>query len=381
MKKKIFALLLLFSVLSMNIACYASERNETLEPTIIQDVWYDIIDKLSEEEYGGIYVEDNALHIKPVDTKESVEIMQEISKSRNSDIVIDDTAEYSYSELKEAQNKISINREKLDIDSTEIRNMYNSVIVTAKEWNEDKKEMVKEVAGIDNIIFKVYNGDYCDSYPEMIEVDNIMPITYQTYYMGSLMNNVTAEGTPKSTLGVCVKSGNIEGFITCAHGNRKDDKITGVATDVFGKITKIQMGGKVDAAFVAKGTIGNIPLTNKILLNSNPVKTGTVSSAGGVIENAVLRYGTTSGYSIAVVESTSWEGSWNGSKDPNNSYTDMIKLDIGTEGGDSGGPLFSMNSDGTYRIVGITKGTFNDGSGLATKWSNIANIFGVTIYK
>ena len=123
-------------------------------------------------------MEDNTLHIKPVDTKESVEIMQEISKSRNSDIVIDDTAEYSYSELKEAQNKISINREKLDIDSTEIRNMYNSVIVTAKEWNEDKKEMVKEVAGIDNIIFKVYNGDYCDSYPEMIEVENIMPIIY-----------------------------------------------------------------------------------------------------------------------------------------------------------------------------------------------------------
>ena len=59
----------------------------------------------------------------------------------------------------------------------------------------------------------------------------------------------------------------------------------------------------------------------------------------------------------------------------------LVKLDIGTEGGDSGGPLFSMNSDGTYRIVGITKGTFNDGSGLATKWSNIANIFGVTIYK
>ena len=144
--------------------------------------------------------------------------------------------------------------------------------------------------------------------------------------MGSLMNNVTAERTPKSTLGVCVKSGNIEGFITCAHGNRKDDKITGVATDVFGKITKIQMGGKVDAAFVAKGTIGNIPLTNKILLNSNPIKTGTVSSAGGVIENAVLRYGTTSGYSIAVVESTSWEGSWNGSKDPNNSYTDMSDI-------------------------------------------------------
>ncbi len=384
MKKKIFAILLSFTILSTSIICYASEKNEILEPTMIQDEWYDIIDSLSEEEYGGIYVEDNTLHIKPIDTEESIKAMQEVSRRRSSDIIIDDTVAYSYAQLKEAQDRLFDHRKELDIDATEIRNMYNSIIVTAKEWDEEKKKTVKEIAGVDNIIFEVYNGDYYDSQSSTISVEDIIPMTYETYYIGSKISNSTQNDAPASTLGACAKSGSVEGFITTAHGNALDDKMVGVAQDVFGKIKKIQMGGKIDAAFIAKESIGNIPLTNQIIIGKNSngsYKTGTVSSAGGVIENAVLRYGNISGYSIAVVESTSWSGNWNGNLDPNNSYNDMIKLDIGTQSGDSGGPLFSMNSDGTYRIVGITKGTFNDGSGLATKWSNIANIFGVTIYK
>lgn len=141
------------------------------------------------------------------------------------------------------------------------------------------------------------------------------------------------------------------------------------------------MGGSVDAVFVQKGSGDNIDLTDKVRLSSNPSNLGTISSAGAPpVEGAVIRFGSETGKTVAVILATDWEGRWNGDLDPNNYYTNMIQLDMDSVKGDSGGPCMMYNSDGTYTLVGLIKGGFPNGNGLAMRWDSIEDEFNVRIY-
>lgn len=157
--------------------------------------------------------------------------------------------------------------------------------------------------------------------------------------------------------------------------------MVGIGNDSFGTVSKLCMGGSVDAVFVKKSSSDNIDLTNKVRLSSNPSTLGTISSAGApAIEGAVVRFGSVTGYSVAVILQNDWDGYWDGQLDADNYYTDMLCLDIGSKSGDSGGPVMRYKSDGTYELVALTKGTLKNGDGLATRWDSIQTEFGVSIY-
>lgn len=355
------------------------------KPTVISDNWNSIMAELDASEHGGIYIENGVLHVKPV-ARNVDTLAFSLAKTADDTVAIDEVADYTVAELKEAKKKISLNREELGVNSIATSNKNNSLIVTAPTWNDEKKQAVKDVAGIENIIFDIrLNNDGKDSENTAVEVDrnNTLYSTWIPYRVGENMTTRRTGGA--QSLGACVVRNSQSGFITTAHGNQVGDQLVGLGVgedaDSFGIIDTLRMGGSVDAAFVRKRSTDNIPLTDKVRISPDSSRLGTITSASApAAEGAVIRFGSTTGYTIAVILANDWEGNWNGNLDPNNYYTDMLHLDMGSQGGDSGGPCMTYKSDGTYNVVGITKGTFSNGDGLATRWDKIASAFNVSIY-
>lgn len=374
---RVKAILLSMIMLSMPCVAYGSEP----EVTVYQESWDQIISSIEDNEHGGIYIDNGVLHIKPIEDMPIASVFSVDDTTENT-IQIDPVAKYSMEELKAAKKLISENREALDVNSIATSNRYNSIIVTSSCWNDNKKEAVKSIAGIDNIIYEIReNGNDVDYVPTpSADQENTTPYSLIPYRIGEEMVNYDTDF--RQTIGGCVTLGSSSGFITTAHGNNIGDKMVGIGTDSFGTVNKLKMGGSVDAVFVKKGPNDNIDLTDKVRLSSNPSNLGTISSAGAPpAEGAVVRFGNSSGYSIAVILANDWEGDWDGQIDSNNYYTNMLHLDIGSSEGDSGGPCMSyLTSDGTYKLVALTKGTLENGEGIATRWDSIQDEFGVSIY-
>lgn len=376
--KKAKAILLSMLMLTVPSVAYAADFNKN----IYQDSWDQVINELDDNEHGGIYIDNGVLHIKPVENTPFVSTLS-LENAAENDIKIDPVATYSLEELKVAKKHISENRESLDVNSIATSNKYNSIIVTSPSWDNAKKEAVKSVAGIDNIIFKIRkNGNDTDYTPKESSVnsENASVHSLIPYRVGEEMVNKNTGS--KQTIGGCVTSRSGSGFITTAHGNNLNNIMVGTGNDSFGTIKKIKMGGSVDAAFVKKESNNNIDLTDKVRLSSDPNKLGTISTAGApAVEGAVIRFGSTTGYTIAVILANDWEGDWHGQLDTDNYYTNMLHLDMGTEGGDSGGPCMTyLTSNSTYKLVALTKGTLDNGEGIATRWDSIQKEFGVSIY-
>lgn len=164
-------------------ACYASSTNDvekvleidsinleqdfTLESgekvsskmIALNDEYSSIIDNLDESEYGGLYLDGDVLHIKPVEsnsTKREINGLNEkkLSSSNNINIVIDDVAKYTYKELEEAKDKVFNAADDLDIVSAGISNKNNAIVIGAEDWDEEKKEAVIKTSGIENVLFE-----------------------------------------------------------------------------------------------------------------------------------------------------------------------------------------------------------------------------------
>ena len=70
-----------------------------------------------------------------------------------------ENAVYTENELKIAKERLSENREVLDITSIATDLGNNSLVVTSEFWNETKKQEVIKIAGITNIRFEIYDGN------------------------------------------------------------------------------------------------------------------------------------------------------------------------------------------------------------------------------
>lgn len=154
---------ILLSMLMLTTPCIAYGAEQ--EAPVYQESWDQIINSLEDSEHGGIYIDNGVLHIKPVaDTP--IDSTLYLAAAAENGVQIDPVATYSIEELNAAKKLISDNRDTLDVNSIATRNKYNAIIVTSPNWTDSKKDAVKAIAGIDNIIFEIReNGNDIDYFP------------------------------------------------------------------------------------------------------------------------------------------------------------------------------------------------------------------------
>ena len=382
MKKLIaFVTMLSITVSSSIVPCFANEQVVVSEET--RDFWEEIIDTLDENEYGGAYIKDGVLHIKPQDEVEMQSILSETAPNSRaaSSVILDDEAEYTLNELNEASDKSEKIWKELKLDYVAISERDNGLIVGAYEWTEEKKERFKEVVGINNVFFElvedgieVINNDE-DFFEEIPTEEPAPKSSGEKIILGQQMSDFDAlspEGYPwLYTIGACILGENVTGYITAGHGEIQEGHTIGDRELKLGKVyEKIVSPSKgLDIALIEKQP--NAPLTSRLPNN------GIIVSSGRPIEgDQVTIAGGAQGFKYAEIRAASCKKYWNtdgdsGSDDEigddyDNLYFNIMMMKfIGrnrTVAGDSGAPiLVSTGSGNRYKLVGIYKGVSETG--------------------
>lgn len=376
MKKLVAFLMILSITISSSISfCFANEEVVVSEET--RDFWEDVIDTLDENEYGGAYIKDGVLHIKPQDKIEVQNIVSETAPNTRaiSSVILDDEAKYTLNELKDAMSKTTKLWETFDLNYVALSEEYNGLLIGSYEWTEQKQKEFVDAVGIENIIFETVNR-YDEEYSteEMNKDKNLEKVKKQEL-PGTLIynDNVRDDKTGdrlRSTLTACVV-GEMEGYITTAHkgvekghkilydkdGNAINDKETlGYVKD------RIEDGSRgIDAAFIKQDIYA--PSSNVLpngagnsaylMTEEKAVEGDKVKIFGGQNRNPVE----------AVIKSTYCTKEWE-TPDDNGDYTwyNMIMMYINspqyTQEGDSGAPVTVKidNKLDYYGIVGVYKG-------------------------
>ncbi len=142
------------------LSCFAFERTD--------DEYGTIVANLESDSYGGAYIKDGVLHIKPL----SEQIKPRLVKtSGNAQVVFDDIAQYSKEELNKAMEESVVLFDELDIDFVGIDEENNGLRVGMIDVTEEKKERFCHEIAIDNILFEevsaiespVENSNYAET--------------------------------------------------------------------------------------------------------------------------------------------------------------------------------------------------------------------------
>ena len=120
------------------------------------DVWSVLSANLDEDDYGGMYIEDDVLHIKTKKKQKVQSLVSQVKgcvptklRSATQKIVYENDCVYTMSELDAACDKIW-NAEKngeVDVVGVGTDEKLNGLIVEAPEWNNEKKQTISDVSG------------------------------------------------------------------------------------------------------------------------------------------------------------------------------------------------------------------------------------------
>lgn len=139
-KKTLLLTLVLF--LSNTVNCFAS-----------RDGWDTVLNRLSDSMYGGAYVKEDVLHIKPIDTKQVQDIISDVAP--NADIILDPPAKYTMAELINGQNKTDKIWDELKLDYVAISEQNNGLSAgSTSVWTEQNKALFIKTTGIENVTFE-----------------------------------------------------------------------------------------------------------------------------------------------------------------------------------------------------------------------------------
>lgn len=129
---------------------------------------------MSQFHHNEGYIEDDVLHIKTKKEQKVQSLVSQVKgcvpaklRSATQKIVYENDCVYTMSELDTACDKIW-NAEKngeIDVVGIGTDEKLNGLIVEAPEWNDEKKQTISEISGIDmeHLIFEISEGNFEDT--------------------------------------------------------------------------------------------------------------------------------------------------------------------------------------------------------------------------
>ena len=390
MKK--FLISIMSTVLSACILMSATSFANQISP---ENDFQQILDSFSDDEIGGAYIENNILHIKPI---EQTDIEQISTYSNSYSVVFDSIAKYSISELKDAQDRALDLFESLDIDYVAIDDINNGLAVGICDLTEEKEEVFNNYIGIDNITFENV-GNIIDNFDEgEKDASKPSPMAATEIVSGVSVSDIDKSDPDDSskklaaTIGASVSGSGTKYFVSTAHGVDVGDRFTYNINNPIGTVNKKVMSGSegIDISLIklneSNAKLSSKTINNKMILTSGaPITGNTVYIING--NNPVE----------AKIKFSSCTKVWHDSgNDDVQTYKNIIMMEpSGTrmpEGGDSGSAVVTKLSNGMYNICGIYKGRSEEaGTGgkainsqykymFATRWDVVSDYFNVDIY-
>lgn len=341
------------------------------------DVWSVLSANLDEDDYGGMYIEDDVLHIKTKKEQKVQSLVSQVKgcvpaklRSATQKIVYENDCVYTMSELDAACDKIW-NAEKngeVDVVGVGTDEKLNGLIVEAPEWNNEKKQTISDVSGIDmeHLTFEISEGNFEDmALNDAMAGDKIHGDESGT-------ESSLGCGVYYEIEGLSDEGDGDYGWITSAHNYEDGEKIY-LWSYYMGRIDFMNIGPVNDNDY-AYADVAVIYKTNKSEVEYNMKVIGTnklIMNTGKAVQGEDVRmYGATSGHEDGEVISANYQCKWNGVGA--GTYRRMIKTDIETANGDSGGPLVRTLDNGQYTLLGIVKGRErSDNQAIFTAWSSI----------
>lgn len=389
--KKVF-ISIMSTVLSACILMSATSFANQISP---ENDFQQILDSFSDDEIGGAYIENNILHIKPI---EQTDIEQISTYSNSYSVVFDSIAKYSISELKDAQDRALDLFESLDIDYVAIDDVNNGLAVGICDLTEEKEELFNNYIGIDNITFENV-GNIIDNFDEgEKDASKPSPMAATEIVSGVSVSDIDKSDPDDSskklaaTIGASVSGSGTKYFVSTAHGVDVGDRFTYNTNNPIGTVNKKVMSGSegIDISLIklneSNAKLSSKTINNKMILTSGaPITGNTVYIING--NNPVE----------AKIKFSSCTKVWHDSgNDDVQTYKNIIMMEpSGTrmpEGGDSGSAVVTELSNGMYNICGIYKGRSEEaGTGgkainsqykymFATRWDVVSDYFNVDIY-
>ena len=341
------------------------------------DVWSVLSANLDEDDYGGMYIEDDVLHIKTKKEQKVQSLVSQVKgcvpaklRSATQKIVYENDCVYTMSELDTACDKIW-NAEKngeVDVVGVGTDEKLNGLIVEAPEWNNEKKQTISDVSGIDmeHLTFEISEGNFEDmALNDAMAGDKI-------HGDESGAESSLGCGVYYEIEGLSDEGDGDYGWITSAH-NYVDGEDIYLWSYYMGRIDFMNIG-PVNGNNYAYADVAVIYKNKKSEVEYNMKVCGTdklIMNTGKAVQGEDVRmYGATSGHKDGEVISANYQCKWNG--EGAGTYRRMIKTDIETAKGDSGGPLVRTLDNGQYTLLGIVKGReSSDNQAIFTAWSSI----------
>lgn len=341
------------------------------------DVWSVLSANLDEDDYGGMYIEDDVLHIKTKKEQKVQSLVSQVKgcvpvklRSATQKIVYENDCVYTMSELDAACDKIW-NAEKngeVDVVGVGTDEKLNGLIVEAPEWNNEKKQTISDVSGIDmeHLTFEISEGNFEDmALNDAMAGDKI-------HGDESGAESSLGCGVYYEIEGISDDGDGDYGWITSAH-NYVDGEDIYLWSYYMGRIDFMNIG-PVNGNNYAYADVAVIYKNKKSEVEYNMKVCGTdklIMNTGKAVQGEDVRmYGATSGHKDGEVISANYQCKWSGVGA--GTYRRMIKTDIETAKGDSGGPLVRTLDNGQYTLLGIVKGReSSDNQAIFTAWSSI----------
>ena len=123
-------------------SCFTVQRADDTDGNIVSN--------LEKDSYGGAYLKDDSLHIKPL----AGQAQQEIAATAAQGIIIDEPTKYSMEELNKAMEDSIALFEEVDIDFVAIDEENNGLVVGMFGVTEAKMDRFCEEIKIDTILFE-----------------------------------------------------------------------------------------------------------------------------------------------------------------------------------------------------------------------------------
>lgn len=366
--KKIFSIALSACLcLGITVSAASGSGGDTTSEASVQEVAYNAYMQLSDgfgtahdsrnlveaypDYYGGSYINDNGKLVICV-PEDAVDTATATLSELDDEGYVIEPVTYSYNTLKDVMGQLN---DYFLNENTEVSNNINRfgiydnqnrIVVSLFNASPEKIEEFKEAV--------------CDSPVIVFEEKQNVLNTEASVNPGNKIQN----GDYYASMGYRATLDGEDGFVTSAHFADMNDYITNASGTRIAKVVARNYGGSADAVFCQM--IGSHTPTNTLVVDGVSNNLSTQISLPGVSTH-INKIGATTGHTDGYVISTDVSA-----RDNNGvRFTNLTQADFHTEGGDSGGIVYSYIGSTNTRL---TLGIINGGDGEYSYYSKATEV-------